>query len=160
MSFPTGSQVSTQHLDSSSDDPSQARADLLQAVENLNTIVSGAGAASGVALLDANGQLPGTQIPSTIETASNISLQPTTRIVKIDAVLRLQPVTVDELLAITNVTAGDCAYVENGDSGAPCLAVFAQSQWNVIPFITGTISKTTVIASAGTFTLLCDAEIV
>lgn len=160
MSFPTGSQVSTTHLDSSSDDPSQARADLLLAVENLNTIVNGAGAASGVALLDANGQLPGNQLPSTIETVNNISLQPDTRIVKIDAVLRLQPVTVDELLSISNITAGDVVYVENGDSGAPCLAVFAQSQWNVIPFSTGTISKTTVVAALGQFTLLCDAEIV
>jgi hypothetical protein len=156
MSFPTGSQVSTQHLDSSSDDPSQARAGLLQAVQNLNTIVAGAGSASGVALLDANGRIPGTQVPANIETATNINLVPATRIVKIDAVLRLQPVSVDELLAIQNVTAGDCAFVENGDSGAPCLAVFAQSQWNVIPFITGTISKTTVVAVAGRFTLLCD----
>lgn len=160
MSFPTGSQVSTQHLDSNSDDPSQARADLLQAVENLNTIVAGAGSASGVALLDGNGQLPGEQVPSNITPNSNINLSPSTRIVKIDAVLRLQPVTVDELLAIENVTAGDCAYVENGDSGAPCLAVFAQNQWNVIPFSTGTISKTTVVAALGTFTLLCDAEVV
>jgi hypothetical protein len=160
MSFPTGSQVSTQHLDSSSDDPSQARADLLQAVGNLNTIVAGAGSANGVALLDANGQLPGTQVPANIETATNINLIPATRIVKIDAVLRLQPVSVDELLSIQNVTAGDCAYVEDGDSGAPCLAVFAQSQWNVIPFSTGTISKTTVVSVAGSFTLLCDATVI
>jgi hypothetical protein len=156
MSFPTGSQVSTQHLDSSSDDPSQARSSLLLAVQNLNEIVAGAGVASGVALLDASGLLPGTQIPNVIETTSNISLQPTTRIVKIDAVLRLQPVTTDELLAIANITLGDVAFVSDGDSGAPCLAVFAQSQWNVIPFITGTISKTTIVATIGRFTLLCD----
>ena len=160
MSFPTGSQVSTAHLDSSSDDPSQARADLLLAVQNLNTIVSGAGSASGVALLDASGAIPGSQIPATIEPATNINLQPETGIVKIDSILRLQPVTVDELLATANITNGDIAYVSDGDSGAACLAVFAENQWNVIPFVTGTISKTIIAVVSGQFTLLCDATVV
>jgi hypothetical protein len=156
MSFPTGSQVSTQHLDSSSDDPSLARADLRQAVENLNTIVAGAGAANGVALLDGSGAVSSTQMPSNFETVANLHFLPQTRIVKIDAVLRLQPVSTDELLAIVNTTTGDVAFVQDGDSGAPCLAVFAQNQWNVIPFITGAISKTVQSNMSVRFTLLCD----
>jgi hypothetical protein len=156
MSFPINSQVSTQNLNSSSDDPSLARADLLQAVENLNAIVASAGAANGVALLDGSGSISSTQMPSNFETVSNLHFLPQTRIVKIDAVLRLQPVSTDELLAIENITAGDLAFVQDGDSGAPCLAVFAQNQWNVIPFITGAISKTVQSNMSATFTLLCD----
>lgn len=65
MPWPTGS-IPTSNLDSGGDSPSLARVDLLQAVQAVNDIVSMRGAASGIASLDAGGQVPSAQIPQTM----------------------------------------------------------------------------------------------
>lgn len=154
MSFPT-SQVSTTHLDSSSDDPSLARADLLLAVQNLNTIVSGADAANGVAVLNGSGELASSRLPSTYSPTSNLVLSPATGVVKIEDVLRLQPLTTDDVLALQDSANGDVVYVTDGDAGDPCLAVYANSQWNVLPFNFGTIAKDTQAVMTVTVSIIC-----
>lgn len=157
MAFPT-TQVSTSNLDSSADDPSLARADLLLAVQNLNTIVSGRDAASGVALLDGAGQLASNRLPSTYAPTQTLTLAPTTGVVKIEDVLRLQSLTTDDVLALQDSADGDVVFVSDGDSGSPCLAIFAQTQWNVIPFNSGTIAKTVTatLAAVATITAIPD----
>jgi hypothetical protein len=157
MAFPT-TQVSTDNLDSSADDPSLARADLLLAVQNLNTIVSERGTAGGVALLNGSGELASSQLPSTYAPTQTLTLAPTTGVVKIEDVLRLQPLTTDDVLALQDSANGDVVFVTDGDSGSPCLSIYANSQWNVIPFNSGTIAKTVTatLAAVATITAIPD----
>lgn len=132
MAFPT-TQISTTNLDSSTDDPSQARGDLYNAVVALNTIIDEAGTAEGVALLNINGQIPNTQIPATIAPTSGVlTLAPTSGVVKIQDILRLQILSVDDIEGITSLTEGDIVYCSNGDSGDPCLAVYDGTGWKRI----------------------------
>jgi len=128
MSFPN-TQAGTTHLDAGSDDPSQAREDLLLTVQNLNTIIAGAGAASGVALLNSNGQVPSNQMPNSIAPTSGVlALAPTSGVVKIEDVLRLQILTFDTIQALTG-TEGDVVYCADGAAGNPCLAVYNGTNW-------------------------------
>lgn len=129
MAFPT-SQITTSNLDAGSDDPSQARADLLSAVEALNTIIDEAGTAEGVALLNLSGQLPSDQIPNTIAPTSGVlTLAPTSGKVKIQDVLRLQILSFDDIEGLENNAEGDVVYCSNGDAGDPCLAVYNGTDW-------------------------------
>lgn len=129
MAFPT-SQITTSNLDASTDDPSQARADLLDAVQKLNTIIDEAGAAQGVALLNVSGQIPSAQIPVTLAPSSGVlTLAPVDGVVKIQDVLRLQLLDTDEVEALTSNAAGDVVYCSDGDGGSPCLAVYTGTDW-------------------------------
>lgn len=129
MAFPT-SQINTTNLDSDTDDPSLARADLLSAVTSLNTIISEAGTSEGAAVLDINGQIPATQIPNTIApTVGVLTLTPTSGKVKIQDVLRLQILSFDDIQGLENNAEGDVVYCSNGDAGSPCLAVYTGTDW-------------------------------
>lgn len=132
MAFPT-SQVTTDNLDAGTDDPSLARADLLDAVQKLNTIISEGGAANGVALLSSSGKLSATQMPAQITATGVQVLNPTSGVVNIQDVLRLSPLTTTELNALTSV-AGDFAYCSSGSdsSGEPCLALYDGTNWRAI----------------------------
>jgi hypothetical protein len=157
MAFPTGVQVSTGNLDTAARDPSAARSDLLLAVETLNTIVAGAGAASGVAVLNANGTVPSSALPNQYSASDDIILTPSTGKVRIQDILNLSPVTTDELIGLVVGAEGDVAYVTDGDTGSPCIAVFSNNQWGRIP-ISGAISKTVTATITGTFTLAAAPE--
>lgn len=132
MAFPTSS-VNTTNLDSGTDDPSLARADLLDAVQKLNTIISEGGAANGVALLNSSGKLNSTQIPATITATGVQTLAPTSGVVSIQDVLRLGGLTSSDLSALTS-QSGDIAWCTDGvdSSGAPCLAVYDGTNWRAI----------------------------
>lgn len=154
MAFPT-TQTSTDNLDNSTDNPGLARADILLAVQTLNTIVSGANAADGVAVLDGSGELPSSVLPSTYSPTGILLLAPGQGVVKIQDVLRMQALTTDDVLALTDSEAGDMVFVTDGDSGSACLAIFANDQFNVIAFNSGTISKTVQAAVTAVFSLIC-----
>lgn len=154
MAFPT-TQTNTENLDNSTDNPGLARADILLAVQNLNTIVSGANAADGVAVLDGAGELPTELLPSTYSPTGILVLAPGQGVVKIQDVLRLQALTTDDVLALTDSEAGDVVFVTDGDSGSACLAIFANDQFNVIPLRSGTISKTVQAAVIAEFSIIC-----
>lgn len=129
MAFPA-SQITTTNLESGSSDPSQARADLLAAVEALNTVIDGAGSAEGVALLNINGQISSTQIPNSIAPTSGVlTLAPSSGKVKIQDVLRLQILSVDDIEGLESNAEGDIVYCSNGDAGDPCLAVYNGTDW-------------------------------
>jgi hypothetical protein len=141
MAFPTGVSVSESNLDSGTDDPSLARADLLLAVQSLNTIIDGAGAASGVALLDAGGKITASQIPSTLSPSAGVmTLSPTSGVVKIQDVLRLQILDVASITALTG-TEGDIVYVQDGNANTACLAVYNGTAWKRLTW-TNTVSTT------------------
>jgi hypothetical protein len=134
MAWP-GSTVSTANLDSASDKPADARADLLSAVQAVNDIINSRATASGIASLDATGKIPTAQIPDTITSSgsADITLQPDSDRVTVFYLVNLQPRSVTQLSAITAET-GDVAYCENGDAGSPCLAVYTGSNWKVVSF--------------------------
>jgi hypothetical protein len=130
MTFPTGVVISEANLDSATDDPSLARSDLLLAVQSLNTIIDGAGLADGVAVLDSSGYLPSSQVPNTISPPTGIlTLSPVSKFVKIQDVLRLQILDTDTVDNLADVAEGDLVYVNDGDSGSPCLAVYDGTDW-------------------------------
>ena len=133
MAFPTA-EVNTTNLDAGTDDPSLARADLLDAVQKLNTIISEGGAASGVALLSSSGKLSATQMPTSITATGTQVLNPTGRVVNIQDVLRLSQLTRTEILALASPVKGDMAFNITGtdSTGAPSLAVYDGSNWRAI----------------------------
>lgn len=142
MSWGTLGNVTTNNLDSSADDPSQARAELYNALVELQAVISGRGTADGVASLDGTGKIPNTQLPNTITSSvgTNLILSPDQGRVSVNDILLLNPKTVTELNALTSVE-GDIAYCSNGDAGSKCVAVYDGSNWKVIS-LGSTISAT------------------
>jgi hypothetical protein len=142
MSWGTLGNVTTNNLDSSADDPSQARAELYNALVELQAVISGRGTADGVASLDGTGKIPNTQLPNTITSGvgTNLILSPDQGRVSVNDILLLNPKTVTELNALTSVE-GDIAYCSNGDAGSKCIAVYDGSNWKVIS-LGSTISAT------------------
>jgi len=148
MPFPT-TQVSTTNLDSSADDPSLARADLLDAVQKLNTIIDEGGSASGVALLDGSGELDGTQIPTTISVSGTQILSPTSGIVNIQDRLRLTALNNAQITSLSSPALGDVVIASNisVDQGAG-VAFYDGSAWRAIGFgnvaLSGNVQFTTI----------------
>lgn len=128
MTFPT-STISTANLDSAADSPASARADLLNAVQSLNTIITEANGAGGVVILGGTGKLSTAVMPTTITVTGNQIIEPTTRIVSIRDVLRLTAQPKSDIDLITGMAAGDIAYCTDGAGGSPCLAVYDGTSW-------------------------------
>jgi hypothetical protein len=129
MAFPT-TQVPTTHLDAGSDSPSSARADLLLAVQSLNTIIDEANTANGVLVLDNTAQVPGANLPSVIAPVTGtLTLAPVSGRVKIEDVLRLQQIPTSVVLGLSDIAEGDIVYTPNGANGSPCLAVYNGTNW-------------------------------
>lgn len=140
MTFPTTT-ISTANLDSAADDPSLARANILDAVQKLNTIISEANQNNGVCVLNSVGKIPSSTVPSQITLSSGVQvINPVDGVVNIRDILRLQPNTVTELNALTS-TAGDVAYASNGAGGNPCVAFYNGTNWVRIS-VGATISAT------------------
>lgn len=134
MAFPNN-QINTTNLDSDADSPSLARVDLYNAVVALNTIIDGSNAANGVCVLGASGTIGSSQIPLTVSPTGTLVLAPSTGVVKIQDVLRMQTLTTAQVQALTG-TVGDIVYTTDGDAGQPCLAAYDGSAWRVIRFMT------------------------
>jgi hypothetical protein len=142
MAWATLSNVVTDNLDNSSDNPSTARADLYAGFIELQNVINGRGTANGVAALNNDIQVPAAQIPDTLTSrvGFNLVLSPDTGRVVIDDVLHLTPLTVTQLNAKTSI-AGDVAYCSNGVAGSPGLAVYDGTSWKRIS-LGATISAT------------------
>ena len=68
MGFPADD-LTTVHLDGTGDDPSQARAELLAAIQKIQAIIASYDVASGICPLDASGYLPAGNVNGTAMTA-------------------------------------------------------------------------------------------
>jgi hypothetical protein len=133
MTFPTGQVIPTSNLSSSTAKPSDARADLLLAVETINTIVADSNAAYGVAVLDGAGQILSSQLPAQYSPSDDLVLAPTTAIVKIQDILRLQVQTKTNVLALTGSAIGDVVLVADDLTGVnPKLALWDGSHWKYL----------------------------
>jgi hypothetical protein len=131
MAFPT-SQINTDNLDSDSDNPAAARADLFDAVTKLNTIISEANAANGVALLNASGNMDSNKLPQTIAFASgNQIIAPSSGIVNIQDIIRLTAQPKSDILAINTatLTVGDIALASDVNSGAVGICLYNGTGW-------------------------------
>jgi type IV secretory pathway VirJ component len=135
MPFPTGT-ISTANVDSPSDDPSLARADIYDSFVALNAIISSANAALGVLILDGSGKITASRLPATYSTtAGNIQLSPASGITNINRVLRLAQTFTTDLGTVTGTTApsaGDLVYLVDGDAGQPCVGCYDGTAWRVI----------------------------
>jgi hypothetical protein len=130
MSFPTGTTITTANLDSATDDPSLARADLLSAVQALNSIIASENTASGVLVLTGSGKIPSGLLPSSITLGSGVQIiNPTDQVVNIRNFLRLQPQDTTDVENFADAALGDVAFCSDGDSGSPCLAVYDGTDW-------------------------------
>ena len=132
MTFPTGQVIPTTNLDSSSDSPASARADILQAVQTINTLVADAGGADGVLVLDGSGLIPSGVFPTYQTPTGTLTLAPTDGVVKINNVLRLQTLNKTQVLALTAAT-GDMAYCTDAVGGSTAgLCVYDGTHWKII----------------------------
>lgn len=155
MTFPSGTEITTSNLDSASDNPSLAREDLYNLAVAVNQIIASENSASGVAVLNGSGKLDATRLPTTVSTAS-LSLQPTSAIVNLNRVLRLQQTVTADLGIATGTdspTAGDMVFLTDGDAGQPCLSLYDGSAWRVVRLFTavgdvgGTLSVTATLSA-------------
>lgn len=133
MTFPTGQVIPTDNLDSSTAKPSDARPDLLLAVETINTIVADADSAYGVAVLDGAAQIKSDQLPAQYSPGDDLVLSPSTGIVKIQDILRLQIMPKATVLALTGSVVGDTVMAADDLTGAnPKIAFFDGTNWKYI----------------------------
>lgn len=124
MTWGTDTNVTTDHLDSATDDPSQARVELYNALLELQLVIQGRGAASGVAPLNASTKIDNTYLPDTISSSvsTDLTVSPATSRTVFEDIIALTPKSVAELELLT-ANAGDIAYCTDGDGGLPCIAV-------------------------------------
>ena len=135
MTFPTGTVISTTNVEAADDDPSLARADIYAAVQALNQLIASENAALGVLVLDASGKVAASRLPNSYSVTGNVTLSPTTGVVNVNRVLRLQQTVTADLgtdTGTTSPTAGDMVYLTDGDAGTPCLGVYDGTQWRVV----------------------------
>jgi len=137
MTWGNPSAIITTNLDSGTDSPAAARADLKAALDEITAIINGRGAASGVAPLDASSKILATYLPDEINssTSTNLTLDPDTGKVKLEEVLNLAPQTAAQLNARTDKTNGDIAFCSDGgddSGGVGCIAVFDGVDWRAI----------------------------
>jgi hypothetical protein len=134
MAWATLGNVTTTHLDSETDSPSQARGELYSALLELQNVIQGRGTANGVASLDTNTKVPNTQLPDTLisSTGNDLTVTPNTERLVLENILNLNPLTVTQVNAISSPVEGDCVYCSNGDTGSACLAVYNGTDWKVV----------------------------
>jgi len=142
--FPSGTTLTTQHLDNATDSPASARTELKAGVDATQDIIDSYDSPSGIAALDTGGKIANTKLPDTIISGSgnNLTLDPNTNIVKINNILGLEPQSVTQLNAQAGLLEGQVAYCSNGAAGAKCLAVYDGSNWIAVAIGSTVISAT------------------
>ena len=128
MAWPTNStNINTTNLDSCTDSPASARADLKTALDELANVIDGRNQASGVAGLDASSKISASQIPNELNSTSgnDITLDPATSVVTVENIIKLTPQTTAQLNAQAGLADGMCAFCSDaqadsaGNQGAP-----------------------------------------
>jgi len=125
MAWGNSGNVSTANVDAGTDSPAAARADIKAAFDELTAVIDGRDTANGVAGLNASSKLSAAQLPNELNTDSGVdlTLDPATDKVQIEHILRLNPQTVAQLNARTDIQQGDIAFCSDGDAGTECIAV-------------------------------------
>ena len=161
MTFPVGTIISTANVDSVDDNPSLARADIYDLIVAFNALVASVNAANGVLTLNGSAKVAASYLPAIQNITGTVQLQPTTGIVNIRNVLRLQQVVTADLgtaLGTASPTAGDLVYLTDGDAGQPCLGAYDGTAWRIVRFMTAVGDVGGDLASSAV--LACDADVV
>lgn len=159
MTFPTGQQIPTTHLDSDADDPSLARVDLLALVQAVNQLIASQNAASGVLVLDSSGLVPVSNINGYMAVTGDISLRPSSGVINVRNVLRLNQLSVADLgsaVGTTSPVAGDLCYLLDGDAGQACVGCYDGAEWRVIRLSTAVGDVPVALSSEFTITATAD----
>lgn len=132
MAWPANdSNIDTTNLDSGTDSPAAARANLKTALDELANVINGRNQASGVAGLDASSKISALQLPDEINSSAstNLTLDPTTGVVVIEDVVQLNPVAFASLPA--SPVKGQVAYLTtDGASTSKDLPIYYNgSSW-------------------------------
>lgn len=140
MAWPTDSTgVTTTNLDNAADNPANARAEIYNALLELQKVIDGRAEANGVASLDASSFVTQSQINPTITTSSaDITLSPNTNMVQVNNFLNLNPVAYASLPS--SPAKGDVAYLTTAGDGASKeqLIFYNGSAWKYMADPTGT----------------------
>lgn len=156
MTFPS-TLINLDNLDSDSDSPALARADLYDLAVKVNTIIGEANGAQGVLVLDGSGKVSTTRLPNNQAYTGVLTLQPSDEIVSIRSVIRLNPLFTEDLLEDFEAQQGDLAMTVDGDAGNPCLACYDGTAWRIMRF-RGTIGAAGAeLTSTFTFEATADA---
>jgi carbon starvation protein CstA len=135
MTFPTGTVISTVNVASADSDPSLARSDIFDLITVVNQLIASVNLANGVATLDNSAKISSVYLPGTISAVGDQTISPTSGVVNLRNVLRLRQIQYQQLGSLTGTelpTAGDLAYITDGDAGLPCLAVNDGTRWRII----------------------------
>jgi len=137
MAWANSSNIITTNLDSGTDSPAAARADLKAALDELVLVIDGRGTANGVVPLNASSKIAATYMPDELNTtsATNLTLDPSTGKVALEEILNLSPQTTAQLNARTDKAAGDVAYCSDGgddSAGVGCIAVYDGADWRAV----------------------------
>lgn len=138
MAWANVSNVVTDNVDSASKNPALAREDLYNALVELQNVINGRGAASGVASLDSTSKVPQNQInPVLTSTSGEITLQPNNTRVNIEDIINLNPVDYSSLPA--SPSKGDVAYLttDGGSGSIEQLVFYNGSDWYKVSDPTG-----------------------
>ena len=112
MAWPANdTNIVTTNLDSGTDSPAAARADLKSALDELANVINGRNQASGVAGLDGSSKISNAQLPDTIISSSStdLTIDPNTGVVVIEDVVQLNPIAFGSLPA--SPAKGQCAFL-------------------------------------------------
>lgn len=125
MAWGNSSNVVTTNLAAGTDSPALARQDIKDAFDELVAVINGRNTANGVAGLDASSKITNSQLPDTIisSTGQDLTVDPSSDVLFLQHILRLNPQTVAELNARTDTVAGMVAFCSDGDAGTECIAV-------------------------------------
>jgi len=132
MAWPTNANnISTANLDSGTDNPASARADLKAALDEITNIINGRNQASGVAGLNASSKITNTQLPDTLISSSStdLTLTPNTGRLNINSVIKLNPQTRAQLYARGDLQDGMIAMASDGDSTVDTPVYYAGGVW-------------------------------
>lgn len=130
MTFPSGTVIPLDNLNSGTSDPSLARADLLALAQAVNQLIASENSASGVLVLTGTGRIPSATLPAQISLPSGVQvINPTDGVVNIRDVLRMQPMSTADILALEDPAAGDIAFATDGAGGTPTLSFYNGTNW-------------------------------
>ena len=133
MTWGNAGNVSTTNLDSGTDSPAAARADIKAAFDELSNVINGRGSASGVAPLDASSKITAAYLPDEINSSSgqDLVIDPATSVVTIENIVKLTPQTTAQLNAVAAPQEGMIAFCSDaGDSAGVGIPVYyTGGQW-------------------------------
>tara|TARA_Y100000004_G_scaffold197273_1_gene270805 strand:- start:1622 stop:2044 length:423 start_codon:yes stop_codon:yes gene_type:complete len=140
MTWGDSSNISTDNLNNAGDSPAAARSDLKDALDELTNVINGLNTAGGAAKLDA----ATTKViaNSGIQATADLTLTPTSEVVKVQNFINLAPVAYANLPG--SPAQGDVAFLTTDGAGTTKnqLVFYNGSAWKYV-----TDATTTVVAS-------------